>query len=63
MLRYDGKSFQMTRMFVVLFGGMGNDKERWMKDYSILVDCMNVASSNGGILPKRLSLKAVAARG
>lgn len=28
---------------------MGEDKARWMSDYSILVDCMNMALSNGGL--------------
>ena len=59
MLRYDGKSFQITRAIVVLFDGMKNDKEGWMKDSSVLVDCMNVALSNGSIVPKRWFLEAV----
>ena len=61
MLRYAGKSFQMTHKFLFLFGDMGNDKEGWVKDCSILVDCMNLnfALSNGGILPRKLFLKAL----
>ena len=32
----------------VLFAGMGEEKELWMKHHSIVVDCMNVALNNGG---------------
>ena len=47
MLQYDGTSFKMTRKIEVLFEGMGeeNEKETWMRDYSILVDCMYAAIS------------------
>ena len=31
------------------FPGMKKDKERWMKDCSVLVDFMYVTLSNGGI--------------
>jgi hypothetical protein len=52
MLRYDGTSFSMTRCFDVLFGRMDQNKDKWMRDYSIIVDCMNVALSNGGIVKR-----------
>ena len=29
---------------------MGNNRTSWLKDYSALVDCMNVALSNGRLL-------------
>jgi hypothetical protein len=48
MLRYDGASFHMTDEMVVLFHTMDEDKARWMRDCSILVDCMNIALRNGG---------------
>ncbi|KAI5839543.1 hypothetical protein DFP73DRAFT_561266 [Morchella snyderi] len=51
MLKYDGK-FQMTNKMEVLFDTMDEDKEKWMKDYSILVDCMYTALNNGGIVKK-----------
>ena len=35
MLSYDSASFQMTRKMHVLFGGMDQDEELWMKEYSI----------------------------
>lgn len=44
MPRY-GASFQMTDEMVVLFYTMGEGKVRWMRDYSILVDCMYAALS------------------
>lgn len=50
MLRYDGKSFEKTERMDVLFETMGENQQRWMKDYSLLVDCMNVALSNGGVV-------------
>lgn len=45
-------SFQMSRKIDVLFNGMDEEKELWMKDYSILVDCMYVALRSGGVVKK-----------
>ncbi|RPA93678.1 hypothetical protein L873DRAFT_1815520, partial [Choiromyces venosus 120613-1] len=59
MLRNDGTSFQLSEKMHVLFYNMGEDRETWMKDYSVLVDCMFCVLSNGGTLPKRWFLKAV----
>ncbi|RPA93688.1 hypothetical protein L873DRAFT_1645810, partial [Choiromyces venosus 120613-1] len=50
MLRYDGTSFQKSWKMRVEFGTMEEDQEEWMKDCSILVDCMFGALSNGGTL-------------
>jgi hypothetical protein len=58
MLRYDGTSFQLSERIDVMFETMGQDQERWMKDYSALVDCMFVALTNGGGL-KMLAMKNV----
>ncbi|KAA8898902.1 hypothetical protein FN846DRAFT_194803 [Sphaerosporella brunnea] len=52
MLSYDGTSFALTEKIEVLFEGMHGDKERWMGEYSVIVDCMNVALSNGGLVEK-----------
>jgi len=52
MLSYDGASFRMTREITVVFNGMDEDEESWMKEGSVLVDCMFVALSNGGIVKK-----------
>ncbi|KAI5839539.1 hypothetical protein DFP73DRAFT_587459 [Morchella snyderi] len=46
MISYDG-TFQMTNKMDVIFDTMDEEKELWMKDYSILVDCMYAALSNG----------------
>ena len=48
MLTYDGGVFRTTRDLRV-FNRM-NDKDRWMEDCSVLVDCLVVALSNGGIV-------------
>ena len=47
---YDGNRFEMTEKFSILFDTVGKQRERWMRDYSALVDCMNVALRNGGII-------------
>ncbi|KAF8418383.1 hypothetical protein EV426DRAFT_318548 [Tirmania nivea] len=52
MLSYDGVSFRMTENLHVMFETMGKDKDRWMRDYSLLVDCVYAALSNGGIVEK-----------
>ncbi|RPB12832.1 hypothetical protein P167DRAFT_605425 [Morchella conica CCBAS932] len=49
MVIYDGSTFEVTEDFKVMFPRMEEDKERWMMNYSVLVDCMYVALSNGGI--------------
>ncbi|KAF8543477.1 hypothetical protein BDD12DRAFT_874574 [Trichophaea hybrida] len=46
MIRYDG-TFQVTDKFEILFGSIEEDKETWMKDYSVLVDCIYSALGNG----------------
>ncbi|RPB15816.1 hypothetical protein P167DRAFT_542534 [Morchella conica CCBAS932] len=51
MLSYDG-AFQVTNKLDVLFHTMGEEKEKWMKGYAVLVDCMYAALSNGGIVEK-----------
>jgi len=50
MLEYDGKVFRKTNNLVVLFESMDEEKERWMKEGAVLVDCINFALSNGGIV-------------
>ncbi|KAI5803265.1 hypothetical protein DFH27DRAFT_44381 [Peziza echinospora] len=54
MLEYDGKVLRKAESIVVLFETMGEDKARWMKDYSILVDCISVALSCGGMVKKNV---------
>lgn len=43
MIRYDGNVFCMTWKMDMLFEDMENDTELWMREYSILVDCIYVA--------------------
>ena len=49
MLEYDGKVFRKTNSIVVLFDSMDEEKEG-----SVLVDCINFALSNGGIVKKNV---------
>jgi hypothetical protein len=48
MVRYDGQDCCMTRTLAVLFPGMNQDKDLWMEEYSVVIDCMYAALSNGG---------------
>jgi len=50
MVRYDGTSFTLTNVFMVLFNTMRDEKDRWMSECSVLVDCLNVALNVGGIV-------------
>ncbi|CUS11656.1 unnamed protein product [Tuber aestivum] len=47
MISFDGE-FTVSQKIELLFESMGAEGERWMADYSILVECLNVALSNGG---------------
>ena len=49
MLTCDGGVFRITENMEV-FRGIGEDTDRWMKECSILVDCLVVSLSNGGIV-------------
>jgi len=48
MIRYDG-TFLMTNKFHATFDTIGDEKEKWMKDYSLVVDCLYFALINGGL--------------
>ena len=50
MFSYNGVVFQMTRKIEAVFEGMDQERELWMKEYSIVVDCMYGALSKGGIM-------------
>ncbi|KAF8446507.1 hypothetical protein BGX38DRAFT_1271102 [Terfezia claveryi] len=39
MVIYDGSTFEVTEDFKVMFPSMKEDKEVWLKGYSVLVDC------------------------
>ncbi|CUS15811.1 unnamed protein product [Tuber aestivum] len=51
MARYDGV-FRMSEGMEILFDSMDEDKGRWMKDYSIVVDCLLVALNSGSVTEK-----------
>jgi len=42
MSKYDGELFKMTRTRRYLMGWMDEDKESWMKEDSVVVDCIYV---------------------
>ena len=50
MLSYDGASFQSARKFMIVFDGMEEDKEAWIKECSVIVGCMVFALKNGGLM-------------
>ncbi|PUU76177.1 hypothetical protein B9Z19DRAFT_272754 [Tuber borchii] len=50
MLTYDGGEFVMTNKIVVLFNTMKEEKEKWLQENAIIVDCMLIALTNGGIM-------------
>ena len=54
MIEYDGTSFWKTNSIVVVFDSIDAEKERWMKEGAVLVDCINFALSNGGIVDKEV---------
>ncbi|RPA98364.1 hypothetical protein L873DRAFT_1687562 [Choiromyces venosus 120613-1] len=52
MLSYDGSEFVKTNKFTVLFDTMRDQKEKWMSENSVIVDCMVFALTTGGIAMK-----------
>ena len=52
MLTYDGNKFCVSRKFDLVFEGMAEEREKWMKEYSVMVDCMFFALRNGGVVMK-----------
>ncbi|RPA98975.1 hypothetical protein L873DRAFT_1643942, partial [Choiromyces venosus 120613-1] len=50
MMTYDGKSWSLTEQFPSLFPRMRADRERWIRDYSVLVDCVYAALTGGGLV-------------
>ncbi|PUU76419.1 hypothetical protein B9Z19DRAFT_1088385 [Tuber borchii] len=52
MLQYDGTVFSQTDHLLVLFRGVGQRKEKWMNEASIIVDCIHAVLRSGGfVLP------------
>jgi len=50
MLCYDVSdgSFLVTNRIEVVFDTMGRDEKKWMRDFSVIVDCVYAALSDGG---------------
>ncbi|RPB23700.1 hypothetical protein L211DRAFT_879955 [Terfezia boudieri ATCC MYA-4762] len=48
MVRFDG-TFEISKKMDILFDTLDKDEQKWMDDHSMLMDCLNVALSNGGI--------------
>lgn len=46
MISFNGE-FKIAEKIELLFDSMAKDKNRWITDYSILIDCLHVALSNG----------------
>ncbi|RPB28869.1 hypothetical protein L211DRAFT_243864 [Terfezia boudieri ATCC MYA-4762] len=57
MIEYDGISFRLTEEMFVLFTRMDRDKKRWMREFSVVVDCIYFALSHGGIVAKDLVVR------
>lgn len=51
-----GGTFEITEKMEVLFDTMGENEKRWMEDYSVIVDCMYLALSNGGIVKRDVTV-------
>ena len=50
MLSYDGRVFKVTNKIEVILDTMARNKEKWMKEFTVLVDCVYAALGNGGIV-------------
>ncbi|RPB28511.1 hypothetical protein L211DRAFT_777730 [Terfezia boudieri ATCC MYA-4762] len=55
MLRYDASdgSFLVTDMITAVFDTMGRHEEKWMRECSVIVDCVYAALGDGGIVEKK----------
>jgi len=49
MIRYDGMYFQVTDKFDATFRTMRGQEGKWMKDYSLVVNCLEMALLHGGV--------------
>ncbi|KAG0128420.1 hypothetical protein HOY82DRAFT_541260 [Tuber indicum] len=50
MIQNDSRGFIQTDRFQVLFGRMGLEKERWMKERSVMVDFIHMALRSRGLV-------------
>ncbi|KAG0137541.1 hypothetical protein HOY82DRAFT_535565 [Tuber indicum] len=49
-IRYDGTVFTQTENLLVLFRELGQDRKKWIKESSIIVDCIHGAFRSGGFV-------------
>lgn len=56
MFKYDGVSFCKTEKMDILFEPMKNNKKRWLKNCSELIDCIIMAMRNGGMVKKAVAV-------
>ena len=59
MLSYDGAMFQVTDKLFVVFDLMRDDRDEWMRSFSLVVDCIYAALSNGGVGTMEKGLESV----
>ena len=52
MLRFDGTTFTQSESFSVLFHNMAKNKQRWMQEGSVVVDCIHATLRSGGFIVK-----------
>ena len=48
MIRYEGQGFTRTCNFLVMSKNMEQEQEKWMKEFSFVVDCIHVLLRGGG---------------
>ncbi|RPA94609.1 hypothetical protein L873DRAFT_1814167 [Choiromyces venosus 120613-1] len=50
MIRYDHMAFTQTDRFPVLFSSMRHEKDIWLKEGSVIIDCIHTALRSGGLV-------------
>jgi len=51
-IRYDGTTFTQSHHFQVMFQGMKDRRDIWMKEGAVIVDCINMVLRSGGFAKK-----------
>jgi len=52
MVQYNGTAFTQSNRFQVMFQGMGHERERWMREGAVIVDCIHMVLRSGGFVGK-----------
>ena len=50
MIRLDNKHFKQTNTFDAMFHTMGQEKARWLENYSLVIDAVHAALMAGGLV-------------